>query len=81
MAQQELSNLSTEELKKKVTVLRVAVIFIGVAMVIMTVSGIIITIRKGFSALSVTSLGFLPLVLIFLIQLRQANAELKKRGK
>jgi len=68
-------------IKKEVNLIKFAVIFIGVAMVIMTVSGMILTIRKGFSALSFTALGFLPLVLIFSLQLKQIKTELKKRAQ
>lgn len=81
MAQEQFSTLETPELKKRLKVLKVAVGFIGAAMLIMVISGIILTIRKGFSALSVTSIGFFPLFLIFVIQLKQINAELKKRGE
>ncbi|HEU0126453.1 MAG TPA: hypothetical protein VFQ56_09110 [Flavobacterium sp.] len=81
MAQEQFSNLPTEELKKRVKFLKIAVGFIGTAMVIMAVSGIIVSIRKGFSAVSLTAVGFFPLMLIFSIQLKQINAELKKRGE
>lgn len=79
MAQEDLTKISTEELKKKAKFMKFAVGFIAASMVIMAVSGIILSIRKGFSALSITSIAFLPLVLIFSSQLKKISEELKSR--
>ena len=77
--QQPLTELSTEELNKKAKLMKIAIIAMGASMVLMLISGIIVTMKKGFSALTVTPLGFMPLVMIFSSQLKQINNELKKR--
>lgn len=79
MAEENLAQLSTEELKKKAKFMKLAVGMIAVSMALMTISGIILSIKKGFSALSVTAVAFLPLMIIFSSQLTKLNAELKSR--
>lgn len=79
MAEENLVQLSTEELKKKAKFMKLAVGMIAVAMALMAISGIILSIRKGFSALSVTPIAFLPLMIIFSSQLTKINTELKRR--
>lgn len=80
MAEENLAQLSTEELKKKAKFMKLAVGMIAVSMALMTISGIILSIKKGFSALSVTAVAFLPLMIIFSSQLTKLNAELKSRA-
>lgn len=80
MADQELTKLSTQELKKKAKFMQFAVGMIAASMILMIISGIILSIKKGFSALSVTAIAFLPLVIIFSAQLKKINAELKSRA-
>lgn len=79
MKPQPLTELSTEELKKKAKTLKLATIYIAISVVGMLVCGIIVSMKKGFSALTVTPLGFAPLLIIFSSQLKQVNNELKKR--
>ncbi len=79
MAQEDLTKVSTEELAKRAKLMKVAVWMIGISMILMTISGIILSIKKGFSAMSVSSIGFLPLVIIFSAQLKKINEELKTR--
>lgn len=77
--QQPLTELSTEELNKKAKTLKIATIFMGFSVLIMLICGIIVSMKKGFSALTVTPLAFAPLLIIFSSQLKQVNNELKKR--
>lgn len=70
MAQEDLTKIPTEELKKRAKMMRLAVFSIGFSMVLMIISGIILSIKKGFSALSITAICFLPLVIIFSAQLK-----------
>jgi cytochrome b subunit of formate dehydrogenase len=58
MAQEDLTKVSTEELKTRAKMMKIAVWAIGISMVIMTISGVILAVRKGFSALSVTGIAF-----------------------
>ncbi|WAC41697.1 hypothetical protein [Pedobacter sp. SL55] len=71
MAQEDLTKVSTEELTKRAKLMKVAVWMIGISMILMVISGIILSIRKGFSAMSVSAIGFLPLVIIFSAQLKK----------
>mgnify|MGYP003574962636 CR=1 FL=1 len=61
--------------------MKIAVWAIGISMVIMTISGVILAVRKGFSALSVTGIAFFPLVIIFSSQLKKLNEELEKKRR
>lgn len=79
MAQEDLTKVSTEELKTRAKMMKIAVWAIGISMVIMTISGVILSVRKGFSALSITGIAFFPLVIIFSSQLKKLNEELKSR--
>ena len=79
MAKEDLTTVSTEELRKRAKLMRIAVWMIGISMFLMLTSGVILTIRKGFSALSVSAIGFLPLVIIFSAQLKKINEEVKSR--
>lgn len=81
MLQEDLTKVTTEELEKRAKMLRFAVWAMGVAMVLMTISGVILSIKKGFSALTISSFGFFPLVIIFSSQLKKMNEELKSRGR
>lgn len=80
MQTEDLSKISTEELQKKSKTLKLAVIIIGCSIVMMAISGVIVSIKKGFSALSITPIAFLPLVIIFSAQLKKINEELKRRA-
>lgn len=79
MKPQPFTELSTEELNKKAKTLKIATIFMGFSVLIMLICGIIVSMKKGFSALSVTPIAFAPLLIIFSMQLKQVNNELKKR--
>jgi len=80
MKEEDLTEVSTEELKKRTKILQFAVGAMGCAMVLLTIVGIILAIKKGFSAISFTSFAFFPLVIIFSMQLKKINEELKRRG-
>lgn len=80
MAQEDLTKVTTEELKKRAKTMKIGIIIIGISMILMTISGIILSIKKGFSALSITAFGFFPLVIIFSAQLKKLNEELKIRN-
>lgn len=80
MKEEDLTKVSTEELKKRTKIMQFAVGAIGCSMVLLTVVGIILSIKKGFSAITFTGFGFFPLAIIFSIQLKKINEELKRRG-
>jgi cytochrome b subunit of formate dehydrogenase len=78
--EEDLSQNSVKELQDKAKMLKAASIVIVVSMIIMLISGIIISFKKDFSALTVTPISFLPLAIIFSAQLKKVNEELKKRN-
>lgn len=78
--EENLALLSTDELQKKAKTLKIATIALFTSMLLMLISGIILTMKKGFSALTATPISFLPLVIIFSAQLKKVNEELKKRN-
>ena len=60
--------------------MKLAVWAMGFSMVLMIIAGIILSVKKGFSALSFTAFGFFPLIIIFSVQLKKINEELQRRG-
>ena len=80
MAKENLSDIPTEELKKRVKQLKPAVIIIGVSVVLTAIVGIILTIKRGFSTLNLLPISFIPLVVIFSAKLREIDEEIKKRA-
>ena len=80
MKEEDLTKASTEELKKRTKMMKLAVWAMGFSMVLMIIAGIILSVKKGFSALSFTAFGFFPLIIIFSVQLKKINEELQRRG-
>jgi cytochrome b subunit of formate dehydrogenase len=79
MAQEDLTKIATEELEKRAKLMKIVVWAMAISMVIMAISGIILSIKKGFSALSTSAICFLPLIIIFSVQLKKITEELKSR--
>lgn len=80
MAQEDLTKIATPELQKRAKMVKLVIITISVSMILMTVSGVILSIKKGFSAMTITAIAFFPLVIIFSSQLKKLNEELKSRA-
>jgi cation transporter-like permease len=81
MKHQPLSELSIEELKKQSKTLKFASGFIGAAIVVMFISGTILSISKKKLEVSLLSgLAFLPLFMIFRGNLKKITAEIERRN-
>ncbi|MBS4065223.1 MAG: hypothetical protein KGZ74_11725 [Chitinophagaceae bacterium] len=80
MKPKPLSEFSTEELKKNEKAMRIAVIFLGVCVVILFVSGGYLFSKKGFTASTIMPLVFLPLWLLNYRNWKKLKEELAKRG-
>jgi cytochrome b561 len=75
----DLKEFSTEVLQKREKAARIAVIIMGLCILGMLVSGVILTVRKGFSFESVLALFFIPIFIMNVTQLRAIRAELASR--
>jgi hypothetical protein len=80
MAQQELSQLSLEELKAKEKKLKDSVTVLAVCIAMLFVAGIFLTIVKGFNTFTVIPFAFLGLILPSVSGLKNIRAEIKSRG-
>lgn len=80
MKPKPLSQFATEELKKNEKAMRIAVIFLGVCVVLLFVSGGYLFSQKGFTASTVLPFVFLPLWLLNYRNWKKLNEELKKSG-
>lgn len=79
MQNNDLKTLTDQELKVRQKLMKTAVIMMGLAVFVMLIAGTIITVKKGFSAMAVTPICFLPLVIIFSAQLKKIKQEIKAR--
>ena len=81
MNQPPIAEMSTEVLKKNYKSMKTVIIILSVFMVIMVGSGIYITLSKGFGAVSVLPLAFLPLFILNIVNLKKIKNELITRGE
>lgn len=79
MKEQDLSKLTTEELKAKTKTLKTSSVFILVAMTIMLISGIFFMIKMSSPVFTFLPVAFLPLVIVLSKQLKAVKEELGKR--
>jgi uncharacterized membrane protein len=79
MKQEELTNLSLEELQKKEKSLKTLTgVFLGMQ-VVMTILGVFILLQKGSFVFASLPVAFLPLLLANLANLKKITAEIAKR--
>jgi len=81
MRQEPISEMSTEKLKKNYKVMKLAIGILSGMFIIMAVSGLYITLTKGFGTISILPLVFLPLFVNNIIQLKKIKTELLTRDK
>lgn len=80
MAKENISELKTEYLvKKKKTILTVTGMLAGM-LVVLFIMGILLSIKKGFSALVVVPFGLLPIVILNYNEVSKINKELTSRN-
>ncbi len=80
MKPKQLSEYTTEELKKSEKGMRIAVIVLGVCVGLMFLSGGYLFSKKGFTASTIMPLLFLPLWFLNYRNWKKMKEEITKRG-
>ena len=80
MKPKPLAEMTNEELQKNEKTMKTATIVLGVCVGLMFLSGIYLTLRKGFSVSSVLPFAFLPLFIMNMQNWKKVKAEITKRG-
>lgn len=80
MKPKPLAEMSNEELQKNEKTMKTATIILGICLGLMFLSGIYITIRKGFTVSSVLPFAFLPLFINNLQNWKKTKAEIAKKS-
>lgn len=78
---QPISEMSTEELKKKQKLAKTAVSLMGGMILVMAAIGAYLTAKQGFSVFTVLPVVFLGTLAASIASMKQMTAELKKRGE
>lgn len=81
MKQEPISEMSTEKLKKNYKAMKLAIGVLSGMFIVMAVSGLYITLTKGFSTISILPLVFLPIFIGNIINLKKIKNELIARGE
>lgn len=74
-----LSDKSTEELVKSKKTIQVLTSLLAGALLLLFIVNIILSLKKGFSALFIIPIALMPIVIINLSNLKEINSELKSR--
>jgi hypothetical protein len=80
MKQLPLSELSQEELLKKVKTAKVAISALGGLLIVLVASTVYLTYLQGFSVFTVLPVAFLPLFIINVSNLKKIQAEIASRN-
>ncbi|MHA4895820.1 hypothetical protein ACXZ1K_13785 [Pedobacter sp. PWIIR3] len=80
MTQENLDQMTSEELKKYEKVLSTSVTVIGVSVILMVAAGIFITLKRGFNVFTISPVVFLALLIVNYTNLKKVKAALKQRG-
>lgn len=81
MKPQPISEMSTEQLKKNYKAMKLATGILSGMFMIMAGSGLYITLTRGFGAVSILPIVFLPLFITNIINLKKIKNELIARGE
>lgn len=81
MKSQPISEMNTENLKKNYKAMKLATGILSGMFMVMVASGIYITMTKGFGAVSILPLVFLPLFISNITNLKKIKTELINRGE
>lgn len=73
------AQLSMEQLKKREKAAKIMIIMQVVALLIMVVTGIVTSYRKGFGVFSFFFMFFVPMLVGGILSLRQIRKEIKSR--
>ncbi len=80
MTQENLDQMTSEELKKYEKTLSIAVKVIGVSVILMISAGIFITLKRGFNVFTISPIVFLALLIVNYTNLKKVKAEVIARG-
>lgn len=80
MTKNKPSEMTDQELIKYETSIKVITVSLGGMLILLFVSGLYITITKGFSALQVIPLALLPIFIININNLKALKKEKKARN-
>lgn len=80
MASKSISEMTTEELQKTEKFLKLATSILGVVLILMTASSVYLFIDKGFSAVTVMPIVFLPLFTMNMANMKKIKKELLIRN-
>ncbi len=81
MNQKPLDDLTIEELKKQEKILKLTSGFLGAAILIITSTGIFLTVvKKSFSFFNLSALCFIPIFIMNVNNLKKVAAEIKSRN-
>lgn len=79
MAEKDLSKLSLEELEKQYKTLKIITSIFLLFLIIMTLCGVYLTFKKGFSVFTVLPICFLPLTMVNITSLKKIKTEIDSR--
>jgi hypothetical protein len=80
MKQVPLSELSQEELLKKVKTGKIAISALGGLLIVLVAATVYLTYLQGFSVFTVLPVAFLPLFIINVSNLKKIQAEIASRN-
>ncbi len=80
MKQVPLSELSQEELLKKVKTGQIAISALGGLLIVLVAATVYLTYLQGFSVFTVLPVAFLPLFIINVSNLKKIQAEIASRN-
>ena len=81
MKQDEFSTLTVEELNKKLATIQKLTIMLGVILVLMAISGVFITMKRGFYVFTVLPVSFLPILIANVTNAKKIKAEIASRNQ
>ena len=81
MQEEPLNKLSLEVLKAREKMLKISVSLIIASIIVMTIAGIFLTYKNGFSVFTVLPIIFLSIVVINANNLKKVKAEIASRDK
>ena len=75
----KINELSLEELKRKEKQAKITIAVFGGLVVLMLLAGMVLTIQKGFTVLSILPMTFLPILSILFSYLKKIQTEMDTR--
>ena len=80
MASQKFQEMTTEDLKKREKLTKMSTGMLIACCIIMLAAGIILSVKKGFNAITIVPVSFLPLIIVNANSLQGIRKELQSRS-